>query len=178
MLKLIAIFALLVTTGSKVTAQSSYNPVIAPFGRIAPAPDAAMQPDRALDYRVVFSITKAAAEPSKVNPGLDKVARYLNLLASAKVNPKRGNIIAIVHGPATDLVLDHPAYRAKHGLENPNIALIDALARAGAQVHVCSQALAGQKIPAGDVSPLVTIDLSALTTLTTLQLKGWSVMTD
>lgn len=178
MRKTIVVLSLLAAAGSEAMAQSPENPLIAPYGKIAPAPDAAKQPDPAINYRVAFSIAKPSPEPGKVNPSLDKVARYLNLLASAKVTPKKGNIIAVVHGPATDLVLDHRAFRAKHGVDNPNLALINALARAGAEVHVCAQALAGQKIPRSDVASSVTVDLSALTTLTTLQLKGWSVMSD
>jgi len=178
MRKSIAVLCLLAAAGSEAMALSPQNPLIAPYGKIVPAPEAAMQPDATVDYRVAFSITKAVPEPSKVNPGLDKVARYLNLLASAKVTPKKGNIIAVIHGPATELVLGHRAFRAKHRIDNPNLELIEALARAGVEVHVCSQALAGQKIDRTDVASSVTVDLAALTTLTTLQLKGWSVMTD
>lgn len=164
--------------GTGAIAQNASHPAIAQFGKIRPAPEAAMQPDPALDYRVVFNVTKAATGNKNVNPSLDKVARYLNLLAAGKVTPKRGNVIAVVHGPATELVLSDEAFRAKHGTNNPNLPLIAALREAGAEVHVCSQALAGQKITNDQVSPLVVIDLSALTTLTTLQLKGWSVMND
>lgn len=94
------------------------------------------------------------------------------------MKPENRHVLAIVHGPATELVLDHDAFRARHKRDNPNIALIEALARAGVEVHVCAQALAGQKIARDEVSPAVVIDLSALTTLTTLELKGWSVMSD
>lgn len=170
--------AALLATATTAMAQDAHNPVVAKFGRINPAPDAAMQPDPSLDYRVAFNVTKAPSDPKMVNPSLDKVARYLNLLAAGKVSPKPGNILAVVHGPATELVLSHKAYRAKHGMDNPNLALVEALRKAGAEVHVCSQALAGQRIAKADVASLVTVDLSALTTLTTLQMKGWSVMND
>lgn len=168
----------LAAIGTDAVAQSPLNPVITPYGKIAPAPTAAMQPDPALDYRVVFSISKGSPAPDKLNPRLERVARYLNLLAAGGVKPENRHVIAVVHGPATQLVLNHRAFRAKHKSDNPNIALIEALRRAGVEVHVCAQALAGQNIASSDVSPLVVTDLSALTTLTTLQLKGWSVMTD
>jgi intracellular sulfur oxidation DsrE/DsrF family protein len=67
---------------------------------------------------------------------------------------------------------------AAYGASNPNIALIEALTKAGIEVHVCGQALASQRIAQADVLSDVTIDFSALVTLTTLQLKGWSVVAD
>lgn len=173
------LFAMALTTaGAEATAPNSSNPVIAPYGKIAPAPNAAMQPDPKLDYRVVFNISRAAPAPDKHNPSLERVARYVNLLAAGGVKPTNRHVLAVIHGPATELVLNHRAFRAKHKIDNPNIALIEALARAGVEVHVCAQALAGQKIGSGDVASPVVTDLSALTTLTTLQLKGWSVMAD
>lgn len=178
MIKMLILAVSLAAVATGAVAQAPGNPVITPYGKIVPAPNAAMQPDPELDYRVVFSISKASPAPGKLNPSLERVARYVNLLAAGGVKPEKRHIIAIVHGPATELVLNRRAFRARHKLDNPNIPLIEALGRAGVEVHVCAQALAGKKIPAGDVSPLVVTDLSALTTLTTLQLKGWSAITD
>lgn len=172
------VLVLVVTiTGAPATAQSPANP-IPNFGKIASLPDAAMQPDPTVDYRVAFSITKAAARPDRVNPSLEKVARYMNLLASGGVRPKKGNVLAVVHGPATDLVLKNDAFRRKHKVSNPNLALIEALRKAGVEVHVCGQALASQEITPADVYSAATVDLSALVTLTTLQLREWAIMTD
>lgn len=178
MIKMLMVAIALAAFGAEAMAKDPTNPVIAPYGKIAPAPNAAAQPDPKLDYRVAFDISKAPTAPDKPNSSLDRVARFVNLLAAGGVKLENRHIIAVVHGPATELVLTHGAFRAKHNIDNPNIALIEALGRAGVEVHVCAQALAGQKIDSGDVSPLVVTDLSALTTLTTLQLKGWSVMTD
>lgn len=163
--------------GTPAVGQPATSPV-PNFGKITPLPNAPMQPDPKVEYRVAFNITKAAAKPDQVNPSLEKVARYINLLASAGVHPRRGNVLAIVHGPATDIVLEQNAFRRKHGLSNPNLALIRALTEAGVEVHVCGQALAGQQIAQADVFTGVTVDLSALVALTTLELKGWSVSND
>ena len=163
--------------GTPAVGQPTSSP-IPNFGKITPLPNAAMQPDPEVEYRVAFNITKAAAKPDQVNQGLEKVARYINLLASAEVHPRNGNVWAVVHGKATDVVLKDNAFQRKHGVSNPNIALIEALGKAGVQVHVCGQALAGQQIPRADVYTGVTVDLSALVTLTTLQQRGWSVISD
>lgn len=161
-----------------LSAQSSPPPAVSGYGRIFPEPDAAHQPDPAIRYRVVFNVTKASPEPTKVNPSLEKVARFLNLLAHAGVRPAPGDIVAIVHGPATQLVLDSGAYRERFQVDNPNLGLIDALKAAGAEVHVCSQALHGQAIPRDSVAEQVVVDLAALTTLTKLQLQGFALMPD
>jgi intracellular sulfur oxidation DsrE/DsrF family protein len=171
--------ALAIASAAPALAQDApRNPAIANYGTISPMPDGANQPDATIEYRVVFSITKAAASPDKINPSLEKVARFVNLLASNGVKPKPGDIVAIVHGAATPSVMTDAAYRAKFDATNPNLPLIVALEKAGVEVHVCSQALAGQKITKEAVAAPVTIDLSALTTLATLQLKGWAMIPD
>src|SRR3546814_20356266 len=88
--------------------------------------DLAEMPDPALRYRVVFSITEAAPA-GEVNHSLEKVARYLNLLAAGGVVPNVGDIVAVVHGPATPIVANKPA--------NPNLTLIAALQEAGVTVR-------------------------------------------
>lgn len=159
-------------------AQDPTHPAIAGFGAIAPASGAAVQPDSSLRYRVVFDITKVDPDRAKPNPSLDRVARFVNLLGSRNLHARPGDLVAIVHGPATALVLTDAAYRAKFGSANPNLPLITALAKAGVKVHVCSQALNGAHLAPEEVTPLVTADLSAITTLATLQLRGWALIPD
>lgn len=148
------------------------------FGAVVPLPEAANQPDPALDYRVVFDIDSDVGDRSTPHPSLVKVARFLNLLATRGIRPRNGNVVAIVHGPATPVILTQEAYRARFGMGNPNAALIAEIEASGAQVHVCGQALHAQKIAASDVVPQATIDLAALTTLATLQLRGFALITD
>lgn len=154
------------------------NPVIAGHGAIHPVPDAANRPDPAIDYKVVFSVTTANPE-GKANPGLEKVVRLINLLGDGGVPADHRHIVPIVHGKATPLVLGTRAYAARfHGAANPDADLIARLKAAGAPVHVCAQALAGFGIAASEVDPDVIIDDSALTTMATLQLKGYALIVD
>lgn len=159
-------------------AQDPRFPAIQGHGPIVPAPDAANQPDPSVRYRVVFNITKAPTDPARPNPGLVKVARFLNLLATRGVRPAADDMVAIVHGPATPLVMNDAAYRAKFKVANPNLPLIAALKGAGAKVHVCSQALHGNNIAADTIAEDVQVDLAALTTLATLQLQGFALIPD
>ena len=153
--------------------------VISGYGAITPVEGAAERPDRSLRYRVLFSVTKAAASPDKVNPSLEKVARFLNLLGADRVRPGTGDVVVIVHGPATPIVTQDAAYANKTGnAVNPSLPLIAALKRAGVSVRVCSQALVGNKIDRTMVEKGIEVDVSALTTLATLQLRGWALIPD
>ena len=153
--------------------------VIPGYGAITPIEGTAERPDRKLRYRVLFNVTKAAATPDKVNPSLEKVARFLNLLGNDGVRPEQGDVVVIVHGPATPIVTEDRAYATKTGVAaNPNLALIEALKKAGVSVRVCSQALIGNKIDPATVEKSVETDVSALTTLATLQLRGWALIPD
>lgn len=163
---------------SPVAAGASPTSPVPHFGAVAPLPGAANQPDPAIDYRVVFDIDTAASDKSVPHPALVKVARLLNLLATKGIRPRDGDVVAILHGLATPTVLTHSAYKARFGMENPNLALIAELETAGAQVHVCGQALHAQKIAASEVAAKVTIDLAAVTTLATLQMKGFAMIAD
>ncbi len=141
---------------------------------------AAERPDPAVRYRVVFNATRAASKSGSVLPALERAARLLNLFAQEGVPIQTGDVAIVISGPATSGVLTDAAY-ARHADDtqvhaNPNLPLIDALRKAGAMVSVCSQALQGQKINAADVAPAVRRDLSAMTTLANLQLRGYALI--
>ncbi len=153
-------------------------PVIEGYGGIHSTSGTAERPDPALRYRVVFNVTKASPTPDKVNPTLDRMARFINLLGGDGIRPMRGDVVAIVHGAATPLIMSDEAHRAKFGMTNPNLELIGRLHAAGAEVHVCSQALAGNKIAKEAVNGAVQVDAAALTTLANLQLRGYAMIPD
>ncbi len=161
-----------------VSAQDARHPVIADYGRITPLPDSANRPEPGAAIRALFDVASGPAAPGDLNPGLEKVARYVNLLGSAGVRASAGDLVVIVHGPATGLVMTDGAYQAKFGTPNPNLGLIEALRRAAVEIHVCGQALTGQKIVRDQVNPHVTVDLSAMTTLARYQASGWALIPD
>lgn len=117
------------------------NPVIRGH-KVHPMPEAAVQPSRDREYKILFDVTKAAGTRDQVNPGLEHVARLINLFALAKVPPEKLKIVAVPYDPATAGVLDDRHYREKYQFDNPDRKLINALKRAGVIVYVCGQALA------------------------------------
>jgi intracellular sulfur oxidation DsrE/DsrF family protein len=177
-LKLATVPAILLsmTLGSPILASEPLQ-AVSGYGVTHTAAQAAERPDRKLRYKVVFSISKAAAKPDQVNTTLEKVARYLNLLAQDGVRPRPGDIVAVLHGGATAAAMTDAAYSGKTGSSsNPNRELIERLRAAGVIVSVCSQALHGQGIAPGDVASGIRVDVSAMTTITNLQLRGFALM--
>lgn len=61
------------------------HPMIQEYGKVQAMPNAVLQPDPGRQYKVIVNVTKPMTSPDQVNPGLDRVARLVNLFALAKV---------------------------------------------------------------------------------------------
>ncbi|GLQ49221.1 DsrE family protein [Dyella flava] len=152
------------------------TPTIAGYGKIHYLPNAAYKPVADQTYKIVFSLTQGAKSPDQVNPSLDHVARTVNLYVAAGVPLDHLKFVAVAAGAATPLVLNDAQYRAAYGIPNPNLPLIAKLRAAGVDVAVCGQAVAEHQFQYGWVDPHVTLSLSALTTITTLEHQGYGLM--
>jgi intracellular sulfur oxidation DsrE/DsrF family protein len=178
-IRLISCFLVLsLAVASSATFAESFwqNPVIQGYGKVHPMPEAVVQPSPDREYKILFDVTKASGTPDQVNPGLEHIARLINLFALAKVPPEKLKIVAVLHGPATVVALDNPHYREKYQIDNPNGKLIDALKRTGVVVYVCGQALAHNDFEPAWVNPEVDIALAALTVLSVYQLDGYALI--
>jgi intracellular sulfur oxidation DsrE/DsrF family protein len=153
-------------------------PVITRYGKVKPYPDAAVQlrPDH--NYKIVFDITKSASGDGKILPGLEHIARFVNLAGLAKVPAKNQHLVAILHGQSTSAVLSEKAYEARFDSVNPNAALIAALKKAGVEIMVCGQALAHKKFSSDEVASNVTVAVAALTVLAEYQMDGYVLIPD
>ncbi|WP_414447018.1 DsrE family protein [Burkholderia sp. 22PA0099] len=152
------------------------TPAISGYGPIHDLPDAAFKPDPNQSYRIVFALTQGAKSPDKVNPALDHVARTVNLYAAAGVPLSHLKFVAVAYGEATPSMLDDTHYRSVYGVANPNLPLIALLKRAGLTIAVCGQAVAEHHYAYDWISPEVTLALSGLTTVTTLETQGYALM--
>jgi len=132
-------------------------------------------PDPKMDYRVVFAVANGAKERTDVNPMLPTVATYLNTLAKHGVPADHRHLAVMFHQRSddVDIVMSNEAYKARYGIDNPNIAIIRSLREAGVDLRVCGQALSARKIDPSQVNPDIQIDLWALTSLVNLQMKGY-----
>lgn len=150
------------------------TPVIEGYGAMHPAPDAALQPDPAQTYKIVFDTTKGA-EKAGVNTALWHIARAVNLYGSSGVDKEHRKFVAVIHGPATPIVLTNAAYEKKYGKANPNLDLISKLEAAGVTFYVCGQAAADNGIAAEDINPAISLTLSALVAVPSLEAEGYSL---
>ncbi|MFP6559091.1 DsrE family protein [Paraburkholderia sp. B3] len=152
------------------------TPTIQGYGPIHFLPDSAFKPEADHTYKIVFSLTQGSKSPDTVNPALDRVARTVNLYAAAGVPLSHLKFVAVASGAATPLVLDDAHYRAAYGIANPNLPLIAELKKAGVTVAVCGQAVAEHHFSYDSIASDVTLALSALTTVTTLESQGYALM--
>ncbi|CAB3782025.1 DsrE family protein [Pararobbsia alpina] len=152
------------------------TPTIQGYGNMHYLPDSAFKPQPGHTYKVVFALTQAAAQPDKVNPALDHVARTVNLYVASGVPLDKLKFVAVAYGAATPLALDDAHYRAAFGVPNPNLPLIAELKKAGVTIAICGQAVAEHHFQYDWIDSDVTLSLSGLTTVTTLEQQGYALM--
>lgn len=153
------------------------TPAIKSDGPMHPLPDAAYQPSKTATYKAIFAVTRPSRGAHDPDGGLTPVARAVNIFASAGVPLGHLKFVVLIYGmEASPMVLDNAHYKARFGKDNPNLAVIHELTKAGIKVVVCGQALAGAGIEHAWVDPDVTIALSALSTMVILQDQGYAVL--
>ncbi|MCW3088864.1 MAG: hypothetical protein JWQ78_2250 [Sediminibacterium sp.] len=159
-----------------VEAQNKVNPVIKTFGTVNEVPYAVELPDPKLDYKIVVEVSSDNAKPETVHEFFEKVAAVVNLHALGGVPAARRHIVMVIHGPAAQFITNNEAYQKKFHVNNPNLALFTALQDAGVKIFVCGQSVIKRNIDPATIAPEVKVSLSAITALTTYQLKGYSLL--
>lgn len=172
-MKKLAWFICCITIAGACLAQKKVNPLIKHFGTVTEVPYATEMPDPALDYRIAVEVNSDNPQPAQVHEFFDKTASVVNLHALGGVPAEKLHMIMVIHGPAAQFVLGNDAYRAKYGVDNPNIPLFRELNEAGVKIFVCGQSLNKRNITKEMLAPGINVALSAITTLTTYQLKGY-----
>jgi intracellular sulfur oxidation DsrE/DsrF family protein len=152
------------------------TPAVEGFGKIHNLPDSAYRPQADHQYKIVFSLTTGAKQPDQLNPGLESVARAVNLYVASGVPISNLHFVAVASAAATPLALDDEHYRSAFGVANPNLAAIAALRKSGVDVAVCGQSVAAHQYQYNWIDKSVTTALSALTTITTLQQQGYALV--
>lgn len=151
-------------------------PVIPKFGAVHPRPDAAVQPDPNVDYKVFVDVVSTGDDHTKPMESLERLARLVNLMGFAKVPPEHVHIVALLDKMAGIAALTNGQYRKNFKVDNPNLDILHALKKAGVTLMVCSQALAGRGLKDSDVDPSVTVTLSGLTDPVVYGQRGYTFM--
>ncbi len=172
----IPLWAAPATGKSSAEAPEWIYPVIPRVGGVHPRPDLPVRPDPKVDYRIFVDMVSDGRDPAGQYNALVRLARLVNLMAYAKVPPEHVHIVALFDGEAGFAAATNAFYRNAFKADNPNLAIVHALKKAGVELLVCSQALAENNLPDGAVDPDVTITLSALTDVVVYGQKGYIYM--
>jgi intracellular sulfur oxidation DsrE/DsrF family protein len=156
-------------------AQKPVNPIIKDYGTIYQI-DEASPTDTELIYKIVIDLKASNDSYEEVNPGLNNVARMLNLHGAAGIPQNQLEVAVAVHYTATPIVLTNEGYRKKYGVDNPNLKLIEELKAAGVELYVCGQSLVARKYDFADVNSQVSIGLSMLTVVTEKMMRGYELL--
>lgn len=157
-------------------AQSEQRPVIKEARGYWPLPNAAVQPDKTRDFKVIFDATRASAQPDSVVPAVEEAAALLNALAATGVPAAQRKIAIVFHGPAVYGVLDDESYREKYGVVNPNLKLLHSLRQAGVELFACGQMLHFRQIDPAKVAKDVQVATGAMIVNVTYQSRGYALL--
>lgn len=172
-----AILGMMLLMATPLAAQE--GPMIEGFGRSFAVEEAELKPDPSLRYRVVFDVMGAARDAKEPHQGFERVARMANLLSTNGVKVMPGDLVITVHGPAVRALLTDAAHAKRNdGAANVSAGLVKALIAAGIEVRLCGQSARALGVTREDLLPGVHIDTAAITTMATLQLKGYAIIQD
>jgi len=155
------------------------------------SPDAAVvvvnnideKPDPNLDYKIVLDLTgfpereekKGKVDSVAVNWALEEIGRLYNLHVAAGIPKNKIQLVAAVHANAMASFFTNEAYREKYKIDNPNLAIIDQLSKAGVKFLVCGQSLIFWGYRKEMLIPQAKLTLTAQTTLSSYQMKGFAL---
>lgn len=165
---------LLAISFANAGAQQQPGPVINAGGKHAPVPNMTFEIPR-LTYKVVWDIEVGPARLGDLNDEYNVPARFVN--QGAAMGLKRENVQAavVIHGAAGEEMLENAEYKARKGVDNPNIALLSEMSRAGVRIILCGQTVDSRKMPRDKILPFVEIAPSAAWAHAVLLRQGYTV---
>lgn len=151
------------------------NPIIKDYGRILDLEDVDLKPDPDMEYKILIEQVFDMNNGKQTQFAATNVARLINLHAIGGVKKENLKVVVVIHAEATNSVVNNEAYKEKYkGNDNPYIGLYEELAQNGVELIVCGQSLEMYGHKREDLIPQVKVATSALTAVTTYQLKGYA----
>ncbi|MEY3422627.1 MAG: hypothetical protein RIR48_2949 [Bacteroidota bacterium] len=167
---------LFILVSFKSHSQERQFPLVSNYGGIFPIERAAPVPDTKMEYKIVVEVATGSEKPEELNFAINNLARLMNLHAQAGIPKDQIKVVAAVHGEAAYAVMNNEAYRKKYNIDNPNLGLLTELKKSGVELFICGQSLFARKIQRETLAPEMTVALSMLTTVTTMQMKGYAFL--
>jgi intracellular sulfur oxidation DsrE/DsrF family protein len=163
--------------GAACAAPEQLRPVVPEADGWIVIPEAALKPDPKLSYRMVFDTRKGGAKPGDLVPAINLAASELNTFVAAQVPRSHYKIAMVFHGAAADDgLLDNSHYRAKYGVDNPNLKPLAEMRAAGVEIYVCGEQLIGDGIEFKWLISDVTVANDGLLALTVFQNRGYALL--
>ncbi|OYP36595.1 DsrE family protein [Rhodopirellula sp. MGV] len=160
--------------GSTPTTAATSTPTIAGYGKVVQLADAVQQPRDGT--KIVVDLTRGG-DAKEINPGLEKIAKYLNIYAGGGAEPASVHIAVVLHGDATFTVLNSDAYARHFNTQsNPNLTLLHELHEAEVEIYVCGQTLISKGSRPDEVAVFVDTAVSAVTSIANLQADGYAYL--
>ena len=151
-------------------------PVISAADGYVVIPGAAVPPDKAHKYLAIFDATRRAEKPTDLLPALNMAGSELNAFGVAGVPLSNVRFAVVFHGAALAGILDEAHYRARFGVSNPNLAVLEQFRKAGVELFVCGQNLAFEHVDPATLAPSVTVASDALIVLMAYQNRGYALL--
>ncbi len=148
-----------------------------PLTGVLPVAGIQNQPDISKEVKLVFDFTQATTEgkqATKVNEGIEEVARILNLHAAAGIPKEKIKAVVVFHAASIVSVMNDTYYQQNFKTGNPNQPMLQQLLALGAQLVICGQSLQLRNMPATALLPGLQVALAAKTTLTKYEGEGYS----
>ena len=139
-------------------------------------PNAAALPQKDHVYRTIFDATHAAEKPTQLVPALNMAGSELNALVASGIPSRNMKFVIVFHGDAVAGILDAAHYKAKFGVDNPNLIVLAKLKKTGVQLFVCGQQLAADKTDPKKLAKDVAVASDALIVLMTYQNDGYALL--
>lgn len=152
------------------------GPVIKGFGETFAIEDPDFETDPNKIYKVVFDIHDIPRSPAQVNPMLNTLARFINMHVAAGVPLEHLKAVGVIHNKASMIAMNNEDYKAKFGVDNPNIPLMEALEKAGAKVYMCGQSISARGLDRERLAEPIDVALSAMTVILSLQSDGYQLI--
>lgn len=170
------LFVLLIFPALLLAEEPLLGPAIEGYGPTHAIDDRDVPLREGVVYRAVFDAAASPDDPAALNTRLVSVARFLNMHVRSETPLENMDVAVVVHGAALKSVLNNASYRARFGVDNPNLELVARLHDAGVDFYVCGQSMAFGGIEKGELSSPARVALSAMTMLTVLQNDGYALL--
>lgn len=159
-----------------ISQEKSTGPIIENYGEVWAVDNPDFKTDINAEFKVVFDIMNSPDSHTELNRYIETAARFLNMHAQNGVPASQLKVALVVHNNASKDVAHNEAYKARYGVENPNLNMIQDLMDAGVEVILCGQSAKSRGFPKEDLIPGTKIALSAMTALIQLQNEGYQLI--